>query len=393
MGVVFLQSLSQWASKLSVDRVIMLLMAIFAVIGAIDHMLNNKRGYGVAFEEGLHSMGSLAQAVAAVYAAAPLLSRVLTPLIAPIFQSIGADASVFAGLLLSSDMGGYALSAEMASSPALGNFSGLILGGTVGSIWVFTLPIALSILQERDRAYFASGILCGLMAIPLGCFFGGCLMTTDFVLSLSTILLNTIPVFVLAILVSVGLWFQPEKTIHFFSRLGKAVTILAAALTAIAVFEQLTGILIPPFDAMMETNEAGLTGLDEGLLLCGKIALVLSGAFPMVLCIKRHCAKLLNTIGKRLNINSAASLGLLTSCVNCIPTFTAMKDMDERGKLINAAFLAGGGFALGDYLGFAAEAEPQMVLPMLGAKLLSGLIGVALAYLLAPALLKRLKEK
>lgn len=44
----------------------------------------------------------------------------------------------------------------------------------------------------------------------------------------------------------------------------------------------------------------------------------------------------------------------------------------------------------GDYLGFAASAEPQMILPMLGAKLTSDVLGVLLASLLSPVLLSRI---
>ena len=390
MNGVFTQSLSQWMNSLSVDRVLMLFMAIFALIGAIDQICGNRHGYGAAFTEGLCMMGSLAQTVAAVFAAAPLLARLLTPVFTPFLHKFHADACALAGVLLPSDMGGYALAMEMADSPAIGNFSGLILGGTVGSIWVFTLPVALSILTERDRPLFASGILCGLITIPFGCLTGGFLMNfTDFALPFQTILLHTLPVAGLALLVGAGLWLQPNRTIQLFSYFGKAITVIGTLLTVIAIFEQLTGILLPFFDIMTKKNTAGLTGFEEGLLLCGKIALVLSGAFPMVLWMKKHGTPLLGKIEQLLGINSVASLGLLAVCANCIPAFTAMKDMDDRGKIITAAFAAGGGFALGDYLGFAAGAEPQMILPMLGAKFISGILGVLLASVLSPILISR----
>ena len=391
MDEVFRQSLLQWKTSISVDSVLMLFMALFALTGAIDKILGDRHGYGTAFTDGLCLMGPLALAVAAIYAAAPLLARLLTPVVTPLFSRFGADACAFAGIILPSDMGGYALAMRMTSSPALGNFSGLILGGTVGSIWAFTLPVALSVLEERDKSFFAAGILCGLITIPIGCLAGGLLMgLTDFSLSFRAILLNTIPVSVLAILVGAGLWLNPERTVQIFGYFGKAVTIAATVLTAIAVFEQLTGILLPFFGTMVETNADGLTGFDEGLLLCGKIALVLSGAFPMMLFIKKHGAPLFSKIERILGIDSATSLGLMAACTNCLPAVASIKDMNDRGKILTAAFIAGGGFVFGDYLGFAASAEPQMILPMLGAKLTSGIFGILLASLLSPVLLNRI---
>ena len=49
-------------------------------------------------------------------------------------------------------------------------------------------------------------------------------------------------------------------------------------------------------------------GNEDDLLLCGKIALVLSGAFPMMLFIKKHGARLFSRIERILGIDSATSL-------------------------------------------------------------------------------------
>lgn len=83
-------------------------------------------------------------------------------------------------------------------------------------------------------------------------------------------------------------------------------------------------------------------------------------------------------------------LALAVACTNCLPAVASMKDMNDRGKILTAAFIAGGGFVFGDYLGFAASAEPQMILPMIGAKLTSGVLGILLASLLSPVLIDRI---
>ena len=381
----------KWCGSLTLDNVILLIMMIFAIIGAIDRTLDNRYGYGAAFEEGFGTMGPLALAVAAVYAAAPLIARCLTPIATSISDIIGSDSGTLPGLLISADMGGYAICTQMASSDALGNFGGLIIASTVGTIWFFTIPIALSILKEDDLPLLAAGLLCGLVTMPIGCFVGGLLMnTTTFTLSLSAIVYNILPLMALAIVVGAALWFIPNKTINFFRILGKIVIAVITLLTAVLIFEQVTGIHTPILGTLVTEDESGSTMFNQGLLLCGKIAIVLAGAFPMIKWLQKHCSGIFRRIGNSLGINSVASIGLLSSCANCIPTFATMKDMDSRGKLLNSAFIAGGSFALGDFLGFAAGVEPKMVFPMIGAKLTCGITAIILAQLLYPVLQKRL---
>ena len=373
------------------NRIIMIIMMVFAIVGAADRIRGNKNGYGEAFEEGFYAMGSLALAIAAIYAASPILAKVLKPVAAVFCRPFGADTGTLPGILLASDMGGYALSCEMASSKAMENFGGLILGSTIGSTWVFTIPVALSIIRKEDRTFLAAGLLCGIFTMPFGCFVGGCCMAmTPYALSVKQILVNILPVFLLAFLVGAGLWVLPNVMIRAFQILGRAITIVVTLLTVIAAFQQVTGIYIPFFDQMVTADEAGFTGLDRGLLLCGQIALVLAGAFPMVRWVTKHFSSMLEKLGKRIGVNTASSAGFLASAANIIPMYAGMKDMDNKGKVLNAAFAAGGAFVLGDHLGFTAGVDSQMVLPVIVAKLTCGISAAIVAYFLFPILEKRI---
>lgn len=212
---VFTESIKAWVSNISINSVIMLIMMIFMVVGAIDKIRGNKLGYGEKFEEGFNAIGALAIAMAGVVAAAPVLSMVLGPIIKPIYTAIGADASMFATTLLACDMGGYPLAMELAADESIGNFSGLILGTMMGPTIVFTIPVALSIIKKEDRPYLGSGILAGMITIPLGCIVGGIVMNllTPYELSIGRILINLVPVIVIAALICVGLWFAPGPMI------------------------------------------------------------------------------------------------------------------------------------------------------------------------------------
>lgn len=271
------------------------------IVGAIDKIRGNKLGYGEQFEEGFNAMGPLALAMAGVVAAAPVLAIILGPIIKPIYTAVGADPSMFATTLLACDMGGYPLAMELAANDSIGNFSGLILGTMMGPTIVFTIPVALSIIKKEDRSYLGAGILAGLITIPLGCIAGGLIMNlTSYKIGITTILVNLIPVIIIAGLIVLGLWFAPAKMINGFNKFGKGVTVVITVFTAIAVFEYQTGIKFPLMDIMVEPNADGAIPLESGLLTCGQIAIVLIGAFPMVKWITKTFGKGLGKIGAKL---------------------------------------------------------------------------------------------
>lgn len=54
-------------------------------------------------------------------------------------------------------MGAYSLAMETAENSAVGIYSGFILGSMLGTTIVFTIPIALTIVNEHDRLYLGTG--------------------------------------------------------------------------------------------------------------------------------------------------------------------------------------------------------------------------------------------
>lgn len=393
---VFADSIRSWAENLSVNSVIMMIMMIFMLVGAVDKILGNKYGYGEKFEEGFQAMGPLALSMAGVVAAAPVLAKLLGPVISPLYKAVGADPSMFATTLLACDMGGYPMAMELASNEAVGNFAGLILGTMMGPTLVFTIPVALGLIAKRDRAYLGAGILAGLITIPLGCIAGGLVMRffTPYTLSFQTILINLIPVIAIAVLIILGLWFAPKKMISGFGIFGTVITILITAFTAIAIFQQITGIMFPGLEIMSLPDEkTGLTPLDEGLLICGQIAIVLVGAFPMIKWITNKFEKALKRLGKILGINGPASAGLVATMANNIAMFHIIGEMDPKGKLLNVAFAVSAAFVFGDHLGFTAGVNPEMITPVIIGKLVAGISALFAAYLLAPKLLHKIEVR
>ncbi|WP_418231606.1 ethanolamine utilization protein EutH [Butyricicoccus sp.] len=389
------ESIDAYISNLSINSVIVTVMMIFMLLGAIDKARGNKHGYGAAFDEGFQAMGPLAIAMVGVIAAAPVLSMVLRPIVGPIYQMLGSSPSIFATTLLLADAGGYPLAVELAGENiVMGQFAGIIVGCTMGCILLFDIPVALTLIQKKDRPLLACGILVGVITAPIGCFVGGIVMNvmTDYSMHLGTMLLSLLPVILVAVVLAAGLWFKPIALMNGFAKFGAFVTGLIAIFVAIAVFQYETGIRFPLFHLMVEAGADGVSPLANSIEILGDIAFVLLGAFPMVEFIKRHCGGALAKVGEKLGMNETASAGIVATLANNIPTFQMMKDMNPKGKLMNVAFASCAAFMFGDHLGFVAGVNADMIVPMIFAKLACGLSALALANLLAPQLLSKAQK-
>ena len=288
----------------------------------------------------------------------------------------------------------YILAQELAQTEAAANFSGLILGTMMGATLVFTIPVALSIIKPEDRPYLGAGTLAGLITIPIGCIAGGLAMAmTPYPMDLLAIFRNLIPVILIAALIVLGLWFAPAKMIAGFNHFGAGVTAVITVFTAIAVFQYQTGIHFPLFNLMVEAeSEGGLMPLEEGLLVCGQIAVVLIGAFPMVKWITKTFGKALGKLGKALGMNESGSAGLVATLANNIAMFNSFGEMNEKGKLLNVAFAVGASFVFGDHLGFTAGVNQDMIFPMIIGKVVAGVTALILCSWLSPKLLSKIQD-
>lgn len=385
-------SLQNWFSNLSANSIIIMIMMVFMIIGGIDRIRGNRWGYGQEFEAGFHVMGPTALALVGVVAAAPVLAVLLKPILVPLFRFLGADPAMFATIILANDMGGYSLAMQLAEDPAIGNFSGLIQGSMMGATVVFIIPVALSIIHKKDRPFLGTGVLVGLITIPIGCIAGGLAMNlTSYKLGLFQILRNLVPVLLFAGIICLCLWFFPLKMIQGFNRFGVGLTAVITVLTIIAVFQYETGIWFPLLDLMVDPEKNGGTvPLIEGLLICGQIAIVVIGAFPMVKWVTKTFGKPLEKIGGLLGLNQSASAGLVATLANNIAMFNILDQMNDKGKLLNVAFAVSASWAIGDHLGFTAANNSEMIVPVIIGKVVAGVSALLLANLFAPKLLEKI---
>ena len=350
---------------MSAHEILIAVMAAFAVLGALDRIFGNKFGLGQEFESGILAMGSLAMAMIGVITLAPVLAAILKPVVVPVFSFLGADPAMFAGSILACDMGGGALAAQMTEDPQAALLGGVLTGSMLGATIVFTIPVAMGILEAEDRPAMAKGILCGIVTIPLGVFAGG--LVAGFPVSM--LLPNILPIVLIAALIALGLWKAEGAMIRGFAGFGKGVVAVITAGLAAAVVEELTGFVIIP----------GMAPISDGFETVGAIAIVLAGAFPLVFVLTKLLRRPLTRLGKLIGINETAAAGLVASLANSIATFGLVKEMDNRGKVVNIAFAVSAAFVFGDHLGFTAGFAPEMLPAMIVGKLVGGISAVVVA--------------
>ena len=149
---------------------------------------------------------------------------------------------------------------------------------------------------------------------------------------------------------------------HFFQR-----NLLLKIL--LDVLQELTGF----------TPVKGIAPVSEALGVVATVAIFLAGAFPFMHVLTKLLQKPLRAAGKRIGINEVSAIGPLLTLVNSIPMLETMKDMDKRGKVLNAAFCVTGAFMFGDFFGYVGAVNASMLLPMIIAKLSSGIAAMVVA--------------
>ncbi len=352
----------------SIGQVILLAMTVMMALGALDRMFSLKLGLAKPFEEGFMAMGVLTLSMVGVVCVAPALSGALARAVTPVFRFLGADPAMIAGILLACDMGGYPLAQSMASSPEAAGFSGMIIASMMGSTIVFTLPVSLTMVEKEDHRLLATAMLAGLCTIPFGGLAGGLLAGYD----PRMLLLNSLPIILTSALLALGLYKIPRAMTVGFTWFGRAVIAAITGLLAIAIIEKLTGFVVIP----------GMTPIDEGLLIVGNIAIVLAGAFPLVVALTRALKKPLGALGRKFGMDESSMAGMIASLANNLSMLAIVKQMNRRGKLVNLAFCVSASFALGDHLGYVAAMSPPLILPTVVGKIVGGACAVAFVLLL-----------
>ena len=316
--------------QISVNDIIRWIMAIGFVIGGLDYMAGDRMGLGKKFKEGIDFLGAATLSMAGLMCLVPEFSEGIKAILHR--TGTGAIDPAMAASVIGINMGGHALAMELMESRQIGVFCGIVVCSMLGATITFTIPTGLSIIEKKDRSYFAKGLMLGLITVPVGCFAGAQVMG----ISVRETLINEIPVLVLGGFSYISGW-----------------KVLGGMKDLMPVMEVVSGMCV-----------------------------VMAGSFVIVELVMRGAGSHLERLGQKVGINGTAVSGMLFSFISLFPAFYMMKDMNPRGKVVCTAFFVGSTCAVGGHLSYAAAEEPDFIVAMLVGKMTAAVLGAVLALVL-----------
>ena len=352
---------------MSFSNIMTVLIAAGILIGGIDKITGNHLRLGDKFEQGFQAMGTLALGMIGISALAPVISSVLEITIVPVYRTLHLDPGMIGGII-ANDMGGHQLCLRLAENPEVGLFASMIVGAIFGPLVVFHIPLALQVLDRGKYQEFAEGLMCGLIATPVGCIAGGFFVG----LPVRTLLWNMIPIILVSVLLIIGLILSMRRTVQACLVFGKMIMILSMIGLTASAFLSLTGVELIP----------GVQPVSDSLEAVGSIAVVLSGTFVVLQIFMKAAAHPLRLVGRLMKLDEDSVAGLIFSFANCVPVYMMMRKMPRKGVIVNVAFTTVCSATFGDHLGFALGLAPAYAGPMIISKIVAGAVSLVLAMML-----------
>jgi ethanolamine transporter len=382
--------------------VVVLIIMACAIAGAIASVVKPQSELGSQFVDGIDSIGPIFLPVAGIMAAAPYLTRFVSFVFGNLFEFIGADPAMAATTFIAVDMGGYQLAEELAQTKEswiMAMMTGYMGGATI----VFTIPVALKMIQVADRKYLALGVMCGLLSIPVGVFVSSAIIafshpmiretisagtgeaTYQLALGFGQIALNLVPLIIICGALALGLKFKPDAMIKGFIVFGRFLESALKLVFVVVVVEYFTGLPGAIVGSFYEFEPiiADESDIFRALEVSGAIGIMLCGAFPMVYLIKRYLERPLTKVSQVFGLDADATTGILAAAANVLALLEIVKDMKARDKVTCLAFAVCCAFLFGDHLSFTANFQPSLIAPVMIGKLAGGIIAIVFARFLA----------
>lgn len=383
-----------------IGTVVVYIIMACAIVGCLASVIKPESELGQQFVAGIDSIGPIFLPVAGIMASAPYLTAFVSAVFGPAYSAVGADPAMAATTFIAVDMGGYQLAdalAQTRESWIMAMITGYMAGATI----VFSIPVALKMLEKRDRKYLALGVMSGLLAIPIGVLVASAIIavshpvvrevvstnadaTYQLMLSWGQIGVNLVPLIIICVALAAGLKFKPDAMIRGFIVFGRVMESALKIVFVLVVVEYFTGLWSTLFGSFgFDPIIADEDDIFRALETSGAIGMMLCGAFPMVYLIRRYLARPLAKIGGAVGLSSDATAGLLAGSANVLALFSMVKDLRAKDKVICMAFAVCCAFLFGDHLSFTANFQPNLIVVVLLGKLAAGICAIVFANLLA----------
>lgn len=391
-----------------IGTIVTWIMMVCCVIGGVAYAIDETSDLGSAFMEGLHVMANMFIPICGLMAAVPFVSDFIVQVIGPVFGLIGADPVVASAFVFPPDCGSFALATEIGQTPDL--FPLVIATGFMcASTIAFNIPIGLQMIDRRDHKFLALGTLSGFLAVPFGILVT-CLIVAfthpsiatvfasgaanDYVVNLTIgmIALNMIPLVIICLLMAVGLKLAPEAMMKGFAIFGKVLTAALTGVVVVVIVEHYTGFFSMVFGGWgFDPILADAENTTRAIEILGTIAMMLTGALPMVTLIQKYLGKPLSKLGRLAGLEEEGSVGLVACLPNGLAVFPFIKNMRPEDKVVIFAFLPCAGYCLGDFLAFNVNFQPNLLIPILVGQVVGGIIGIVIARFLAVPEVKKMR--
>ena len=366
-----------YVTSLSASQVIAWIMAIFSIVGAVDCIFGSRLGLGKEFERGMMLLGTMALSMVGMIIISPLIAELLRPMLVKIAEVLPFDPSIVPASLFANDMGGAPLSEELAMNADIGYFNGLVVSSMMGCTISFTIPVALGIVKKEQHREVLLGLLCGIVTIPVGCFFGGLVMGIGIVARL----LDLLPLVLFSGIIAFGLMKFPDVCVKIFNVFGVIIKILITAGLALGVFMFLTKL---PIDQYVKVDT-----YMEGIEVVANASAVMTGAFPLVYLISKLLKKPLCALGKKMKINDIAATGLVSTLATSMTTFDMIQHMDKKGVVLNSAFAVSAAFTFAGHLAYTLAFRAECLPAVIVAKLIAGVLALIMAVIIYGRIYKK----
>lgn len=345
-----------------------IVILMFSLTGAVDYLIGNKFGIGKEFEKAFSLFCPMALSMLGMIVIAPAIGAWLTPLFDGFYKLFGIDPSIIPASLFANDMGGMTLAQTVCKAEDIGNFNAFIVSSMMGCVISFTIPFSLGLVKQTQHKDLFFGLLCGIATIPVGSFVSGLVCQ----LNPLALLINLLPLIILATIVVTALIFFPKICIKCFKVFGIFMNSLAIIGLVCAIFTFLTKIKISShFDT-----------LENAAFICVNACVTLSGALPLMFIVSKLLNKPLNKMGSKIGVDGVSALAFLGTLVTNASTFGVMEKMNKKGVALNSAFAVSASFVFGSHLAFTIAFDSSYVMPMIVGKLVSGICSVILALLI-----------
>lgn len=345
---------------------IIVFLLIMSMTGLVDKFLGNKLGISESFNEGMSMIGELIIYMPGIYCIGCTLSSQYADRIAEFTSGWFFDPSVLAGCLLATDLGSYPIAVNIAEYSEIGRFSGIALGGTIGTLISFYLPIYIASVKGKGENDLVTGFTYGIIGLPAVWLVSGLMFGIN---PLELIGNMAIPL-IFCIFIIAGLFKFKSATVKTLSVFGRLVrTVMFGSSMMIII-----GLFIPKLAVVEDSLVTG------AIVIVAKMGITIAGSLVTVNLLKRLFSKQFAHISDRLGINEWSMMGMLVGIPGGIAMLPLFSKMDRRGRILNGAFAVSGHYMLGGQMAFIAANETFTgLLIFFFIKLAGGVLAVMIA--------------